>query len=425
MSLLLKGAFVYDNGRFVVRDTAVSGALSVFSASNEVIDGVIDLTGKYIFPGFADAHVHLREPGFLYKETVESGTAAAAAGGYTAVCSMPNLVPSPDCPENLGVQLEAIRRSARVRVYPYGTITVGSKGKVLSDMAGMARDAVAFTDDGVGTTPEIMAQALMTAQKLGKVVASHCEDVSLKIGNHIAASPIAEKYGIRGIDGESEYVQLYRELEQVAKVGGAYHMCHLSQAKSVELIRQAKRDGLDVTSETGPHYIALDWNCIDADDGKYKMNPPLASPADREAVIEGIADGTIDMIATDHAPHSAEEKGRGLTGSLMGVVGLETAFPVCYRALVEGGVISLERLVYMMSCAARERFSLARAGVQLGDFTVFDLSESYRVDPTTFLSMGKSTPFAGAEVIGRCLMTVLDGRIIYMNERMKQNAKAY
>ena len=409
MSLLLKGAFVYDNGRFVVRDTVVSGALSVFSASNEVIDGVIDLTGKYIFPGFADAHVHLREPGFLYKETVASGTAAAAAGGYTAVCSMPNLKPSPDCPENLGVQLEAIRRSARVRVYPYGTITVGSKGQTLSDMAGMARDAVAFTDDGVGTTPEIMAQALCTAKALGKVVASHCEDVSLKVGNHIAASPVAEKYGIRGIDGESEYVQLARELEQAAKVGGAYHMCHLSQARSVELIRQAKRDGLDVTCETGPHYIALDWNDIDADDGKYKMNPPLASRADREAVIEGIADGTIDMIATDHAPHSAEEKGKGLAGSAFGIVGLETSFPVMYTHLVKTGIITMERLLELMVYNPRSRF-----GIPLGlDYSIWDLEEEYAVDPQEFLSAGRTTPFEGMKLFGRCMATVKDGKIVY------------
>lgn len=423
MSLTLKGAFVYDNGRFVVRDTVVDD-LSVFSCGGSVADAEIDLTGKYIFPGFADAHVHLREPGFLYKETVKSGTAAAAAGGFTAVCSMPNLKPSPDCPENIAVQLEAIRRDALIRVYPYGTITVGSKGERLSDMAGMAADAVAFTDDGVGTTPEIMAAALKTAQALGKVVASHCEDVALKIGNHIAESPVAARYGIRGIDGESEYVQLYRELEQVAKVGGAYHMCHLSRKKSLELIRRAKRDGLDVTCETGPHYLALDWNSITADDGRFKMNPPLASPEDREALIEGVADGTIDMIATDHAPHSAEEKGGGLAGSLMGVVGLETAFPVCYTTLVKGGIITLERLVHLMSGAARERFSLSPAGAQLGDFTVYDLDSRYTVDPQTFLSMGKSTPFAGAEVMGECLMTVLDGRIIYRNERMKQNAKA-
>ena len=423
MSLLLKGAFVYDNGQFVVRDIALD-ALSAFSCGDSVPVAEIDLTGKYIFPGFADAHVHLREPGFLYKETVRSGTAAAAAGGYTAVCSMPNLRPSPDCAENLAVQLEAIRKDAHIRVYPYGAITVGSKGERLADMAAMAGDAVAFTDDGVGTTPEIMAQALKTASGLGKVVASHCEDVALKIGNHIAASPVAEKYGIRGIDGESEYVQLYRELEQVAKVGGAYHMCHLSRKESLELIRQAKRDGLDVTCETGPHYLALDWTCIDEDNGKYKMNPPLASPDDRLALIEGVADGTIDMIATDHAPHSAEEKGRGLAGSLMGVVGLETAFPVCYTTLVEKGIITLERLVQLMSTGARERFSLARAGVEYGDFTVYDLGASYRVDPMKFLSMGKSTPFEGAEVRGECLMTVLDGRIIYRNERMKQNAKA-
>ena len=423
MSLLLKGAFVYDNGQFVVRDITLD-ALSAFSCGESVTNAEMDLTGKYIFPGFADAHVHLREPGFLYKETVSSGTAAAAAGGFTAVCSMPNLKPSPDCAENLAVQLEAIRKDARIRVYPYGSITVGSKGERLSDMQGIAADVAAFTDDGVGTTPEIMAEALKTASALGKVVASHCEDAALKVGNHIAASPIAEKYGIRGIDPESEYVQLYRELEQVAKVGGAYHMCHLSRKESLELIRQAKRDGLDVTCETGPHYLALDWTCIDEDNGKYKMNPPLASPDDRLALIEGIADGTIDMIATDHAPHSAEEKGKGLAGSMMGVVGLETAFPVCYTTLVEKGVISLERLVHLMSGAARQRFSLARAGVEYGDFTVYDLGESYKVDPMKFLSMGKSTPFEGAEVKGRCLMTVLDGRIIYRNERIKQNAKA-
>lgn len=408
MSLLLKNAYVYGIGGFSSGDVLVPG---------DVVDKTLDLSGKYIFPGFTDVHVHLREPGFSYKETIASGTAAAARGGFTTVFAMPNLVPPPDSADNLAVQLDIIERTALVRVLPYGTITEGSCGLRLSDMESMPQ-AIAFTDDGRGTTPEILEAALRRAGKLGRVICSHCEDVSLKGGDHIARSPVARAYGIQGISKESEYVQLGRELDALRRSGGAYHMCHISCEESVELIRNAKREGLNVSCETAPHYIALDWTDIKENDGRFKMNPPLRSPRDREAIIAGLCDGTIDMIATDHAPHSAKEKGGGLEGSLMGVVGLETAFAVCYTSLVKTGIISLDKLIHLMSAAPRERFGLPPCDITR-DFTVFDLDSTCRAEPESFQSMGRSTPFAGAEVTGECLMTVLGGRIIYMKEKVR------
>lgn len=354
-----------------------------------------------ICPGFVDVHVHLREPGFSYKETMSSGTQAAAHGGYTTVCAMPNLDPVPDSLPHLEQQLALIRRDAAIRVLPYGSITRGQLGEELSDMAAMAPYVAAFSDDGRGVQSEAqMRLAMETAKGLHKLIVAHCEDNSLLRGGYIHDGAYAKAHGHRGICSESEWRPIQRDLELVRETGCGYHVCHISTKESVDLIRKAKAEGLDVTCETGPHYLLLDDSCLQ-EDGCFKMNPPLRDKADREALLEGLADGTIDMIATDHAPHSAEEKGRGLEKSAMGIVGLETAFPLLYTELVKPGVISIERLMELLHDAPCRRFNIP---TDTG-FTVFDLNDTYRIDPADFLSMGKATPFTGWEVQGRCLLT--------------------
>lgn len=378
--------------------------------------GLLSAVENYIIvPGLCDVHVHFREPGFSYKETIASGSAAAAHGGYTAVCTMPNLSPVPDCAEHLKAQLDAIDKSAVIEVIPYGAITVGEKGEELSDMESMADNVCAFSDDGRGVQNDsMMREAMAKAKRLGKIIAAHCEDNSLLFGGYIHDGEYAKAHGHRGISSESEYRQIERDLRLAEETGCAYHVCHISTKESVELIRQAKAHGVDVTSETAPHYLVL---CDEdmQEDGRFKMNPPLRSREDKQALIEGIKDGTIDMIATDHAPHSAEEKGRGLEKSLMGVVGLETAFPVLYTELVKKNIITLERLVELMSFKPKERF-----GIDTGcDFAVFGIDEPYKTDPNEFLSMGRATPFAGREVFGRCLLTVHGGKAVYKAEAIK------
>lgn len=371
------------------------------------------ISKKYIIvPGLCDVHVHFREPGFSYKETIASGSAAAAHGGYTAVCTMPNLDPVPDSAEHLQVQLDAIKRGAAIKVLPYGAITVGEKGERLADMEAMSDKVCAFSDDGKGVqNDEMMREAMTAAKRLGKIIAAHCEDNSLLFGGYIHDGEYAKAHGHRGISSASEYKQIERDLRLAEETGCAYHVCHISTKESVELIRQAKARGVDVTSETAPHYLVL---CDEdmQEDGRFKMNPPLRSREDKQALIEGIKDGTIDMIATDHAPHSAEEKGRGLEKSLMGVVGLETAFPVLYTELVTKNIITLDRLVELMSFKPKERFGIDTNN----DFAVFDISEAYKIDPEDFLSMGRATPFAGREVFGRCLLTVHNGKVVYKAE---------
>ena len=371
------------------------------------------ISKKYIIvPGLCDVHVHFREPGFSYKETIASGSAAAAHGGYTAVCTMPNLDPVPDSAEHLQVQLDAIKRSAAIKVLPYGAITVGEKGEKLADMEAMSDKVCAFSDDGKGVqNDEMMREAMTAAKRLGKIIAAHCEDNSLLFGGYIHDGEYARMHGHRGISSASEYKQIERDLRLAEETGCAYHVCHISTKESVELIRQAKARGVNVTCETAPHYLVL---CDEdmQEDGRFKMNPPLRSREDKKALIEGIKDGTIDMIATDHAPHSAEEKGRGLEKSLMGVVGLETAFPVLYTELVTKNIITLERLVELMSFKPKERFGIDTNN----DFAVFDISEAYKIDPENFLSMGRATPFAGREVFGRCLLTVHNGKVVYKAE---------
>lgn len=371
------------------------------------------ISKKYIIvPGLCDVHVHFREPGFSYKETIASGSAAAAHGGYTAVCTMPNLAPVPDSAEHLQVQLDAIKRGAAIKVLPYGAITVGEKGEKLADMEAMSDKVCAFSDDGKGVqNDETMRGAMTAVKRLGKIIAAHCEDNALLFGGYIHDGEYAKMHGHRGISSASEYKQIERDLRLAEETGCAYHVCHISTKESVELIRQAKAHGVNVTCETAPHYLVL---CDEdmQEDGRFKMNPPLRSRADKEALIEGIKDGTIDMIATDHAPHSAEEKGRGLEKSLMGVVGLETAFPVLYTELVMKNIITLDRLVELMSFKPKERFGIDTNN----DFAVFDISEAYKIDPENFLSMGRATPFAGREVFGRCLLTVHNGKIVYKAE---------
>lgn len=371
------------------------------------------ISKKYIIvPGLCDVHVHFREPGFSYKETIASGSAAAAHGGYTAVCTMPNLSPVPDCAEHLKAQLDVIDKSAVIEVIPYGAITVGEKGKKLADMEAMSDKVCAFSDDGKGVqNDEMMREAMTAAKRLGKIIAAHCEDNSLLFGGYIHDGEYARMHGHRGISSASEYKQIERDLRLAEETGCAYHVCHISTKESVELIRQAKARGVDVTCETAPHYLVL---CDEdmQEDGRFKMNPPLRSREDKKALIEGIKDGTIDMIATDHAPHSAKEKGRGLEKSLMGVVGLETAFPVLYTELVKKNIITLDRLVELMSFKPKERFGIDTEN----DFAVFDISEAYKIDPENFLSMGRATPFAGREVFGRCLLTVHNGKVVYKAE---------
>ncbi len=364
-----------------------------------------------VFPGFCDVHVHFREPGFSYKETIATGSLAAAAGGYTTVGAMPNLKPVPDSVENLGIQLDIIRKDALIDVIPYGAITVGEAGETLADLSGMAPDVIAFSDDGKGVqSDDMMRAAMLEAKRLGKIIAAHCEDNSLLHGGYIHKGDYAAAHGHRGISSESEYAQIARDLKLVEETGVSYHVCHISTKESVELIRQAKKKGLDVTCETSPHYLVMDDSDL-GEEGRFKMNPPLRSKDDREALLAGLLDGTIDMIATDHAPHSAEEKAKGLEKSAFGVVGIETAFPVLYTDLVKPGILSLERLLEALVYAPRRRFGLA-----LGqDYTVWDLNAEYAIDPESFLSMGKATPFAGKKVAGRCVLTIRDGKPVYKN----------
>ncbi len=373
---------------------------------------VDDVSEYVVFPGFCDVHVHFREPGFSYKETIETGSKASARGGYTAVCTMPNLNPVPDSAQNLGLQLKLIEEQAVIHVYPYGAITVGEKGEEMADLEGMAPNCIAFSDDGRGVqSDDMMRQAMLRAKALDKMIVAHCEVNSLLKGGYIHDGEYAREHGHKGICSASEYEQIARDLRLVEETGCAYHVCHISTKESVELIRQAKARGVNVTCETGPHYLTMDDSDLQ-EDGRFKMNPPLRDKADREALVAGIVDGTIDMIATDHAPHSAEEKSKGLAGSAFGVVGIETAFPVLYTHLVKPGIITLEKLIDLMSNNPRKRFGLPAGS----DFTVWNLSKEFTVDPEAFLSKGKATPFTGWKLNGECLLTVCDGKAVYKME---------
>ena len=379
---------------------------------------VIELKNGSLFPGFVDVHVHLREPGFSYNETIATGTRAAAHGGFTAVCPMPNLKPVPDSLAHLRPQLEAIARDSVIHTYPYGAITVGEQGETLAALEEMAPHVVAFSDDGKGVQdPEKMKQAMRRAKALGKLIVAHCEDESLIQGGYIHDGAYAKAHGHRGNPSASEWKQVERDLALVQETGCAYHVCHVSTKESVELIRSAKREGLDVTCETAPHYLVFHDGMLQ-EDGRFKMNPPIRGEEDRQALIAGILDGTVDMIATDHAPHSAEEKAGGLEKSLNGIVGLETAFPVLYTELVRPGVLTLAQLIDLMHTNPAKRFGIG-APLEEGataDFTVFDLDAEETIQPEHFLSMGKSSPFAGRSVFGTCLLTICGGKIAWQAE---------
>ncbi len=423
MDYLLKNGLVYRSGGLFPGDVLIrQGRIVSIAPSLSAPSGTaaVDLHRSAVFPGFVDVHVHLREPGFSYKETIATGTMAAARGGFVHVCPMPNLNPVPDSPETLAEELERIARRAVVHVHPYGAITRGEAGERLSDMAAMAPYVVGFSDDGRGVQSQaVMERAMAEAKALGKVIAAHCEDNALLKGGYIHDGAYARAHGHRGICSESEWGPLARDLALAEKAGCRYHVCHISTKESVALVREAKGRGVDVTSETGPHYLVFSDEDL-REEGRFKMNPPLRSPQDRAALLEGIRDGTIDMIATDHAPHSPEEKSRGLQGSAMGVVGLETAFAACYTHLVKPGVIPLARLVELLHTAPARRFGYGTPleEGQPADLTVFDLDRAYTVDPAAFQSMGKATPFTGMELYGVCMLTMVDGRIVWREEAL-------
>ena len=394
------------NGNFVgcSRDDVFSVCDSV---TKELLSHSLDKC--FVFPGFCDVHVHFREPGFSYKETIATGSHAAAAGGYTAVCTMPNLKPVPDSIAHLEQQLALIEEQAVIHVYPYGSITVGQEGQSLADLPGMAENVIAFSDDGRGVqSEELMRQAMLQAKALRKMIVAHCEVNALLRGGYIHDGQYANSHNHKGICSESEYAQIARDLQLAEETGCAYHVCHISAKESVALIRDAKKRGVNVTCETAPHYLVIDDAYLQ-EYGRFKINPPIRGKEDKIALIEGIQDGTIDMIATDHAPHSQEEKSKGLMGSSFGIVGLETAFPVMYTHLVQKGIITLERLVELLAINPRKRF-----GIPMGkDFCVWDLSKSFIVEPDQFLSKGRATPFAGWELNGVCQMTVCDGKVVF------------
>ncbi len=416
MKMYFRNAKLYRDGAFTSADALFDG-----EHFNILSDGILDsdvvgfsvFDNCYILPGFCDVHVHFREPGYLYKEDIASGSRAAAHGGYTAVCTMPNLNPAPDTVENLSVQLDAISEKATIAVKPFGTITVGEKGEALSDIEAMADLVAGFSDDGRGVqSADMMKDAMKKVRAADSIISAHCEENSLLRGGYIHDGEYAKSHGHRGICSESEWAPIARDIELIKETGCPYHVCHISAKESVEVIRAAKAEGVDITCETGPHYLTMCDSEL-FEEGRFKMNPPIRAAEDRDALVAGLLDGTVDMIATDHAPHSEEEKSRGLEGSLMGVVGLETAFSVVYTELVKKGIITMEKLVELMSVNPRKRFRITSdAG-----YTVFDCSKEYKINPEEFLTKGRSTPFEGKSVFGECLLTVYNGKAVYVKEK--------
>ena len=408
MDFRIKGCRLLLDGAFVAADMVVRGG-AVFPVSPEAPVSpdlpVFEYDNCLLLPGLIDVHVHLRDPGFSFKETMRTGTLAAARGGYTTVCPMPNLDPVPDSRETLALELQRIRDDAVITVLPYAAITKGEKGKELADLEALAPDCFAFSDDGKGVQSEaMMREAMKRAKVLGRVIVAHCEDETLLRGGYIH----------RGICSASEWKQVERDVRLAEETGCAYHVCHVSTKESVAIIRAAKARGVDVTCETAPHYLLLTEDDLQ-EDGRFKMNPPIRERADRDALRQGLLDGTVDMIATDHAPHTAEEKSRGLEKSLMGVVGLECALPVLYTGLVKTGIVPMETLIDRMTAAPARRFGL-QSGLAAGspaDYLIFDPSEERVIDPADFASMGHATPFAGARVTGRVKMTVCKGEIVW------------
>lgn len=417
LNLLLKNGTVYVDGQFKKADMLIKDGIVAEIGEKISMDGcpVADADNLFILPGFADVHVHLREPGFSYKETIASGSRAAARGGFTLVCSMPNLNPVPDSVENLKREQDIIDSDAVIKVMPYASITKGEKGQELVDFGRLADKCFAFSDDGKGVqNADIMRRAMEKAKVTGKAIVAHCEDESLLCGGYIHDGEYARLHGHKGISSASEYRQVARDVELVRATGVQYHVCHISTKETVDIVRKAKAEGLSVSCETGPHYLAFcDMDLHD--EGRFKMNPPIRSAADRDALIQGIKDGTIEVIATDHAPHSRLEKTKGLAGSSMGVVGLETSFAAVNTYMVQAGHISLEKLVEIMSINPRKIFGLDR-GIKIGqkaDFTVVDTRKQWVVDPADFVSAGKFTPFEGVKLTGDVLLTAYDGELVY------------
>ena len=420
---IISGVLAWADGQFVPSDIAIEGGkiASVVPAANAASNRAL-----YALPGFTDVHVHLREPGFSYKETIATGTRAAARGGYARVCAMPNLSPAPDSAAHLQAQLDIIERDAVIDVVPYGTITVNEAGEALSDMEALAPHVCAFSDDGRGVqSGDVMRAAMEKAKSLGKLIAAHCEDNRLLRGGCVHDGAYAKAHGLPGICSESEWGQIARDLDLVRQTGCAYHVCHISTKESVDLIRRAKKEGMDVTCETAPHYLLLTEDDL-MDEGRFKMNPPLRTRADREALLQGLMDGTVDMIATDHAPHAAEEKSKGLAGSAMGIVGLETAFALLYTYLVRmTGLISLVKLVDLMSLAPARRFGFPCEGLRPGadaNLALWDLDAAYTIDPADFLSKGRATPFEGWKVCGECVETLYRGNTVWKPAQWRQSS---
>lgn len=421
MRTLIKNAMVYTGEKFKKSDVLIEDSIIHslgISISQNRADRVFDFNYKYfLFPGFVDVHVHLREPGFSYKETIKSGTQAAAKSGYTAVCPMPNLNPPPDCPENLQAELDAIKRDAVIDVFPFASITKGRKGRgECVDFAALKDKVIGFSDDGTGVQDEeLMREAMEECSRLGAVISAHCEVNELLNGGYIHDGRYCREHGHKGICSESEWQQIERDCRLAEETGCRYHVCHISTKESVDIIRKAKARGVKVTCETAPHYLTM---CEDdlQEDGHFKMNPPLRSAEDKQALLDGIKDGTIDVIATDHAPHSAEEKSKGLEKSAMGITGLETAFPVLYTKLVRTGFITLEKLVDLMAVRPRQIFGIEGGKIEPGapaDLCVYDLDSKFTVDSSKFISMGKSTPFDGWELYAQNKLTMLRGEIVY------------
>ncbi len=406
MKAYFENCFKYTDGCFVKTSSLVDSFLG-----GDALD--FTFNNCFIFPAFCDVHVHLREPGFFYKESIATGTAASARGGYTDVFSMPNLNPVPDCVDALQQQLDIINKDAVINVHPYASITVGQKGEKLADLDALAPLCAGFSDDGRGVqSEEMMRAAMLKAKELDKIIVAHCEDNSLLFGGYIHDGEYAKANGHKGICSESEWKPIERDLRLAEEIGCKYHVCHISTKESVQFIREAKKRGVDVTCETGPHYLVMNDSML-KDEGRFKMNPPIRSEEDRLALIEGIKDGTIDMIATDHAPHSAEEKSKGLADSMMGIVGIETAFPILYTKLVKEGVITLEKLIELLSINPRKRFGLP----ETEDYCVYNLEKAYRINPDDFLSKGRSTPFEGETVFGECELTVCGGKAVWINSK--------
>ncbi len=420
MKTLFKNGLIFTRKGFEKKDfyisdnkiTIVNGKIDFSDFSN-----VVNCSNKYIVPGFVDVHVHLREPGFFYKETIKTGSEAAAKGGYTVVCSMPNLNPAPSDFKNLKRQLDIINKDALIKVIPYGTITANQSGEgALSAMEEMADYVIAFSDDGRGVqAKKLMKEAMLKAKSLNKPIVAHCEDETLINQGYIHEGEYALKNNHRGICSKSEWIQVERDIELARETGCQYHVCHVSTKESVELIRKAKKEGLRVSGETAPHYLTLTDNDL-KESGNYKMNPPIRSFEDKSALIEGIKDGTIEVIATDHAPHSLEEKSKGLKDSLFGIVGLETCFQVLYTELVKQKVISLEDLINLMAINPRKLFNLKEVYIDddyPADFTILDLDRRSVIDCETFVSKGKATPFNGKEVEGMVIKTYYQGKEVY------------